>query len=185
MNENKPFMIRGLSLTRPWPFAFLKPGVETDFKRIENRSWRPPQFIIGQYLALHAAKSWSEDDREWIEHVTGLSVPRKKESPHSEIFAVCRCAGYAEDALDERVSEGQRMWFFGPYGWLLTHFVGLNEPVPCTGELGLWTFDKRQAELHALRLSYGNSALGWLDIQDTATASALISTDTPAGIVPA
>lgn len=149
--------IRGLSLTRPWPFAFLHAGAETEPKLIENRSWPPPPFIVGGYLALHAAKSWDEGDREWIEHMTGLSVPRNRDSPHSQIFAVCRVAGYAENSLDVRVPVNQRMWFFGPYGWLLDEFVELVEPVPCVGAQKLWTFDGRQPELHALRLSYRKS----------------------------
>jgi hypothetical protein len=160
--------IRGLSLTRPWPFAFVNKGVGTEPKLVENRSWRPPHFIIGNYLALHAAKSWDEDDREWIEHVTGLFVPRNRDSPHSQIFAVCRVIDYVEDLHDPRLSVSRRVWFFGEFGWLLDDLVELVEPVPCTGGLGLWTFDKRQAELHALRLSYQQSiALRATQGQDT------------------
>ena len=74
-------IIRGLSLTRPWPFAF-RHG-----KRVENRSWRPSGKLVGCYIALHAAQSFSEEDREFIAMVTGLDVP------HSEIFAVARWNG--------------------------------------------------------------------------------------------
>jgi hypothetical protein len=149
--------IRGLSLTRPWPFAFVNRGVKTESKLVENRSWKPPAFIIGNYIALHAAKSWSEDDRGWIEQATGLSVPDKADSPHSQIFAVCRVTGYVEDLHDPRLTVNQRMWFFGEYGWLLDDLVELVEPVPCVGGLGLWKFDGRPAELHALRISYQRS----------------------------
>jgi hypothetical protein len=149
--------IRGLSLTRPWPFAFVNAGAETEPKLIENRSWKPPAFIINNYVALHAAQSWNEDDRDWIQHMTGLVVPRKAEHPHSEIFAVCRVVGYVTHPHDERVSINQRMWFFGEYGWLLDDLVKLVEPVPCAGGLGLWKFDERPAELYALRLSYQKS----------------------------
>ena len=75
-------IIRGLSLTRPWPFAFVN-GPEPLQKRVENRSWKPPQFIIGNYLALHAAKSWAEDGREFIADVLGMDVPDNSNSPHS------------------------------------------------------------------------------------------------------
>jgi len=149
--------IRGLSLTRPWPWAFVNSTPDVQPKRIENRSWPPPRFIIGNYIALHAAKSWSEDDRDWLAHMTGLTIPRKFNSPHSEIFAVCRVVGFVTSSFDERVSVDQRMWFFGEFGWLLEEFVELVEPVPCTGGLGLWKFDERQAELHALRISYQKS----------------------------
>jgi len=148
--------ILGLSLTRPWPFAFVN-GPEEMRKRVENRSWPPPQSAIGQYLALHAAQSWSEDDHDWIEELTGLIVPSRAESPHSIIFAVCRLVGYVEKVSDERLSDEQSQWFFGPFGWLFDEFVKLVEPVPCKGARKLWSFEKRQSELHALRLSYRKS----------------------------
>jgi hypothetical protein len=147
-------IIRGLSLTRPWPFAFVAQyGGEP--KRVENRSWYPPDYIVGNYIALHAAKSWDEEDREYIADITGLYVPSKKESAHSEIFAVCRVRGYALNPGD--VPANQRQWFFGPYGWLLDDYVQLDEPVPCVGARGLWGFEKKQDELAQLRLIYARS----------------------------
>ena len=153
----KSNFIRGLSLTRPWPWTFLCKELPAK-KRVENRSWRPPQHLMGQYLALHAAKSWDEDDCEWIEDVTGLSVPREKESPHSIIFAVCKLSGFVEDESDERLPAEQRMWFFGPYGWLLTDFVALREPVACKGAQGLWGFEKKPDVLTAVRQQYALAA---------------------------
>jgi hypothetical protein len=149
-------IIHGLSLTRPWPFAFVN-GPEPLQKRVENRSWKPPQSIVGNHLALHAAKSWSEDGREFIADVLGIEVPNNADSPHSQIFAVCRVTGYVEDTSDDRLTPEQRGWFFGPYGWLLDDFVKLVDPVPCTGAMGLWGFDKKQEALEALRTSYKKS----------------------------
>ena len=135
--------IRGLSLTRPWPFAFHHG------KRVENRSWRPPGKLVGCYIALHAAKSFSEEDREFIAMVTGLDVPPKSDCPHSEIFAVARWNGVIilpEPETDEEgliptgqgLADNQSQWFFGPYGWLLEEYVQLPEPVKATGARGLW-----------------------------------------------
>lgn len=135
--------IRGLSLTRPWPFAFHHG------KRIENRSWRPPGRLIDCYIALHAAKSWDEDDREFIAKALNLSVPDNQSSPHSQIFAVCRWRGVVilptpttkEDGLiatGRQTPDEQDKWFFGPYGWLLEDYVELPEPVECKGAQGLW-----------------------------------------------
>jgi hypothetical protein len=150
--------IRGLSLTRPWPFSFVN-GPALSQKRTENRSWPPPKHLIGHFIALHAAQSWDEADREWIASTMGVYVPSNRESPHSQIFAVCMLAGFIEHDQDFRLSEFQRKWFFGPYGWLLDTetFVALKNPVPCKGGQGLWTFNKRPAELAALRLAYKES----------------------------
>lgn len=150
--------IRGLSITRPWPFAFVN-GPEALQKRVENRSWRPP--IVARrescYVALHAAQSWDEGDREFIQELLGIPVPGNKESPHSQIFAVCRLNGWVTTADDARLTDGQRRWFFGEYGWLIRDFVKLVEPVPCKGSQGLWTFDERQDELAQLRIEYARS----------------------------
>jgi hypothetical protein len=94
-------MIRGLSLTRPWPFAFGQVPVP---KRVENRGWKPKDWV-GHYIALHAAKSWDEEDREFIAEKTGLHVPSDKEPPHSQIFAVCRYFGCVTSEKDRRLKE--------------------------------------------------------------------------------
>jgi hypothetical protein len=146
--------IRGLSLTRPWPFAFTE-GPQELQKRVENRSWKPPRTILGQYVALHSAKSWSEEDRDFIAEAMGLTVPRKSDFPHSEIFAVCRVMGYATS--ESQLPPLQQVWFFGPYGWLLTNFVKLVRPVPCAGALSLWSFDDKPEVLELLRDSYRDS----------------------------
>jgi activating signal cointegrator 1 len=130
-------MMKALSLTRPWPWAFIN-GPHP--KRVENRSWKPPTYIIGKTIALHAAKSWDEEDREYIADVTGLDVPPRKEHPDSLIFAVCRIV----DCLGEReaikLSDEQFYdWFFGPFGWLIEDFYALPEPVPCKGAPSLWS----------------------------------------------
>jgi hypothetical protein len=67
--------IRGLSLWRPWPWAFLN-GPEDRRKRIENRGWAPPKWMTGQYLALHAAQHWDKEAVEFIEEQLGVKVPR-------------------------------------------------------------------------------------------------------------
>lgn len=154
--DNIPLLrVLGLSLTRPWPWAFVNGRVP---KRAENRSWACPRYVIerGVYVALHSAQSWSEDDREFISEITELPVPSKKEHPQSQIFAVCRVAK-CYDYLSDRdyVSAGeQERWCFGPYVWVLTSFIPLVSPVSCKGAHGLWGFGKKQFELAALRDSY-------------------------------
>jgi hypothetical protein len=146
-------------LTRPWPFAFVaRPklhGVAP--KRVENRTWKPPKSLIGHFLALHAAQSWDEGGREFIAETTGLYVPSKNDSPHSEIFAVCMLGGWIEHDRDFRLEADQRRWFFGPYGWLIADFVRLRNPVPCVGAQGLWSFRNKLNVLAQLRKSHAES----------------------------
>jgi hypothetical protein len=107
---------------------------------------------------LHSAQSWSEDDREFISEVLGMEVPAKKETPHSEIFAVCRLKAYVTD--EAQLPPLQQVWFFGPYGWLLSDLVRLPEPVPCIGALSLWKLEDRPGVLEAVRDGYRRAVSG-------------------------
>ncbi|MGA9769137.1 MAG: hypothetical protein WBV94_08860 [Blastocatellia bacterium] len=149
--------IRGLSLTRPWPFAFVNGPPEIQ-KRVENRSWLVPAHLRGCYIALHAAKSWDEGDREIISDALGIDVPAKAESAHTQIFAVCQINICAQPN-DSRIRLPQRRWVMGPYVWICENFVKLIEPVICTGAQGLWTFDQKQDELKHLRKAYREAKL--------------------------
>lgn len=142
--------VRGLSLTRPWPFAFRRG------KRVENRSWPPPKNHIGHWIALHSAKSWSEDDRWFIKQMLGgIYVP---EEPSGNIFALARLVGFVTEITDPRLigTTDQRRWFFGPYGWLLEEYWEVSPVttrIECPGAQGLWGFDhpKRAGALVKLR----------------------------------
>lgn len=147
--------IYGLTLTRPWPFAFVSGPIQYQ-KRIENRSWAVPTSLRFQgpcYIALHAGKGWDELDREFIARTLDMHVPPKTEHPDSQIFAVCRVRLCVSEG-DHRIREEQRRWAFGPFCWIIEDFVQLIEPVPCSGAQKLWSFDKKPGELQELRRIY-------------------------------
>ena len=146
-------IIRGLSLTRPCPFAFIH-GPADERKGIENRKWKPPEKMIGQLMALHSSATYSVEYQKWIAERTGLRVPDKSDSPKSEIFAVCRLVGYVTSAEDERLPRQQRKWFLGPYAWLLDEIVPLLTPVACVGGQKLWRLESRPGVVAALKRSY-------------------------------
>lgn len=127
--------VRGLTLTRPWPWAFASAG-----KRVENRSWRPPSYCALQWIALHAGQGF---DREVIELFRAgefgdlaLAVPEQEhEHPKGAIVALARIGDVtyldAEDRSPDR-------WAFGPVVWCFDRVLILREPVPCRGFQGLW-----------------------------------------------
>lgn len=97
-------------------------------KRVENRSYRPPQALIsGGLLALH---NGNNVERSWTQELSALCGRLVGEQPLG-IVAVCRCYGYERDemALDPL----QRFWWNGPYGWLLKDFAVLERPIPMVG----------------------------------------------------
>lgn len=133
--------MRVLSLSRPWPYAFVTDELPVAARKlVENRSWMPPIGQIGQRIALHAAKSWDDDAIAFFLHLGLRNFPGRKDlHPSGVVFAVA--------TLDRVVTEArtlppeQQRWFFGPCGWVLSDVVALAVPVPCRGAQGLRTLE--------------------------------------------
>ena len=148
-------MMRGLTFWRPWSDAIVRGP-----KRVENRSWPPPERMLGKIIAIHAGKKYDKGDWPMPE---GYSAPSPGDSPEG-IVGVARILG----ALDARGREhtgfapkrrilqslavdgdagelARRLyeldddpWWAGPCGWLLDDVVAID-PVPVKGAMGLWT----------------------------------------------
>lgn len=50
--------MKAISLHQPWA-SLIALGA----KQIETRSWRPPDALYGQRIAIHAAKRWTEEQQ--------------------------------------------------------------------------------------------------------------------------
>jgi hypothetical protein len=133
--------MKALSISQPWAWAILHAG-----KRIENRDWKPPKWIIGQTIAIHAAKSWDENAAEFIDKASGeilvvpelakLCPPYRKDHIAGAIVGTCKIHSVIENAEDAPLL--QEGWFMGDYGWVLHDVKLLEHPVPCRGALGFW-----------------------------------------------
>lgn len=151
--------MKALTLWRPWPYAIFYPPPDVA-KRVENRSWRPPDDLIGQRIACHAGKTWDADGKDFIgEHLADVGALAKlKAQPGHDarvkaeglIGTVLLC-GVCDGYLDEpRLIAGRwpatagtiervvHDWYVGRYGWLLDDARALPEPIPCKGQRGLW-----------------------------------------------
>ena len=162
-------LLRGLTLTHPWPLAFLHLG-----KLVENRSWHPARQggEVGMSLALHGGAVPTpgtnqkyrdfEDDWEWIldgpghedrlsqEHLLWLSdqctVVDKNISSLPEgfhfrpgIVAVATLAAVTRHSNSPWAADGQ-------WHWILTDFTALPSPVPHRGAQGLWELEQGALE---------------------------------------
>lgn len=124
--------MKALSIKQPWLWAI------TDLdKRVENRTWRPPKWAIGQRIALHASKKDDLAGAPSIHRITGqFTAPH---IPRGAIVATAVVADYCDNGRRlDRLPVEQDRWFFGPIGWILDDVRKLSEPVPCRGHLGLW-----------------------------------------------
>lgn len=139
--------MKALTLWRPWPFAIfhLPPPVA---KRVENRSWKPPAWLVGQRIAIHAGKTWDPSGaRACIETQQlrpGLSGDMRSEGiiGTAVLCGLVTGDGYWELA-EGRLPLGWSVktisdWYIGPVGWLLDDVRALAEPIPCQGRQGLW-----------------------------------------------
>lgn len=116
--------MKALTIKQPWLYAI------TDLnKRIENRTWKPPEWIIGQRIGLHASR---EDDLSGFaafRDITGVDAPH--DLPRGCIVSTARVVGFCNHSEDD--------WFVGPYGWVLDDISKVFPgPVSCRGALGLW-----------------------------------------------
>jgi len=132
-------IIRGLTLWRPWDIAMRELG-----KGVENRDWTPPEYLVGQLVALHSGQHWDEAGAQTIAEVTGRKELEDRACPAGYITCVGVLVGYVE--VDEWtglplnpavVTPDQDQWLFGRYGWLIPDRVAI-EPVACKGRQGLW-----------------------------------------------
>lgn len=128
-----------LTLMPPWAVLVVEGP-----KSIENRTWKPPEWVIGKRIAIHAGKRedrvagagvildngvraglWTANPDEW-----------KFQAVRGAIIGTAVVAGYRLD--DSGLSPAQQPWFFGPIGWLIEDRLALAEAIPCRGALGLW-----------------------------------------------
>lgn len=129
--------VRGLTLWRPWPWTFTHAD-----KRVENRSWKPPDTIVGGYLALHAGLKFDSHACLGMQNgefgAAAVRIdPREGAHPHGVIVAVARLEGFHMSAGQGRLP-GDDLWEFGPYVWRTPNVQRLSTPVDCKGAQGLW-----------------------------------------------
>lgn len=129
--------MKALTLKQPWAWAVAHVG-----KDVENRTWKPPQSIIGQRIAIHAGRGF---DRESLSNraIKNCVLPATFE--HGAIVAITTVltfqheTGFPHGPGRFPKSDRAYWWFTGPYGWWLTRTITLPEPIPCRGQQGLWT----------------------------------------------
>lgn len=150
--------IRGLTLLRPWPWAFLN-GPEHKQKRVENRTWHPPKGT--DWIALHSGKGWDASGFDFIHDTTRLAAPADPDHPSSQIFAICRLEGVFELRPEEGINvdfalvdPSISLWAFGPYCWVLSDFVPLVNPIVCSGAQGLWKVSERTGLMAQIEKAY-------------------------------
>lgn len=135
--------MRALTLHRPWPWAIfhLPPG---EAKRVENRSWKPPKWLIGEPIAIHAGRAYDPDGEDFIEFDLNVDTDDARRL-HMGLIGTAIVVGFTfnRSLVDGRWPSTEReatvdRWLFGPYGWLLDEVRPFKRPLTCSGMQGLW-----------------------------------------------
>ena len=113
-------------------------------KDIENRSWTPPDRLVGQRIAIHAGQNPG--------HAEALKEIRRDHRlpnvlPRGLILGTVLLKGYVDDerhcSVGLTAAEVRRAtkskWAQGPCLWVLDDPRPFGKPVPCSGQLRLWT----------------------------------------------
>ena len=129
-------VVRGLTLWRPWPWAMALD------KPIENRPWKPPVWLISNWVALHAGLTFDaeafDDMKNGLYTEAAKTVPPKAEHPSGVIVAVGRLTGYFEKHTLFVNEKTGGTYAFGPVCWRFPVRHKLERPVPHRGAQGLW-----------------------------------------------
>ena len=133
--------MRALSVQQPWCSA-----IACGPKRVENRSWPAPRWIIGQRIAVHASKGpdWHAPREAWTAAGIAPYVPGSPRAawtgslPLGAIIATATVAGCHDwhECMQWRACSDWAV--SGQQQWVLADVHPLLERVPCNGKLGLW-----------------------------------------------
>lgn len=129
--------MRAITIHRPWAWAIAE-GLKT----YENRPWHSD--YTGRLL-IHAGKSKGSDVAAvGFMRSIGVDPSPFEQIPGGTIVAIvdmvsCEPFAPSPSLLDPSPSPIADPWAFGPFCFRLTNVVRLSVPVPCKGQLGLWT----------------------------------------------
>lgn len=130
--------MKALTLIQPW--AGL---IATGVKRVENRTWAPPELLIGQRFAIHAG---SKLDRATVDDLLEDGLERHELwEVRGAVLGVATLDRWVADHVTngsrspQSLTRDEMRFYNGPIAFVLRDVVALSESVPCKGALGFWT----------------------------------------------
>lgn len=138
--------MQALTIWQPWAWA-----IASGLKLIENRDWLPNwrRLKPGDDLAIHAGQHVPSRDELASVRMAARAMGREAEVPPSSsnwfhpnylgrVIAVVTFSGIASGR--EALTEAQRPWWVGKYGWLFTNVrqLDLGSSPKDRGQQGLW-----------------------------------------------
>jgi activating signal cointegrator 1 len=148
--------MKAISLWQPWA-SFIAAGI----KPFETRDWPPPKWMVGQTIAIHAAKKPANGDlREWAAKHGCTDLPLGAIVCTARLHGAYQCGfttGRHVSVIDERTNSvrsfppaltkgGIAHDEFGDYStdrwaWLLTDIDHFEKPIVARGSQGFWNWE--------------------------------------------
>ena len=141
--------MKALTIKAPFVWAILE-----GHKKVENRGWKPPTVLVGQRIAIHAAKACSAADVQSVRDRVDAMPTRLPDlgsiagtvllaawfkMPETREEFERDGAAYEGELTEDQLSEFiDSDWFSGPVGFVLREPRWLKESIPCKGQLGFW-----------------------------------------------
>lgn len=136
--------MKAISLWQPWASAM---AVGT--KKNETRGWVLPKWAIGPPVAIHAAKRWTREEKEYAEDFLAdgynIGFTDLKNPPLGGIVAVVRFSQCMRtDDIGHHVLGRQEYefgnYFHGRFAWVTNMAIPIPF-IPCKGQQGFWDLD--------------------------------------------
>jgi hypothetical protein len=143
--------MRAISLWQPWA-SFIA----AELKPFETRDWPPPQWLIGQRIAIHAAKRpVNADNKAWAASHGCHQLPLGAVVCAALLIGAYQCGDTVKEGLVKilrRIEMPEHAHIdpggvptdeFGDYApgrwaWRLTDIELLDPPIPARGAQGFW-----------------------------------------------
>lgn len=121
--------MKALTIKQPWADRVI-----FGTKRVENRTWKPPDWMIGKQIAIHAGKAL-DGPYEPGETNTGI---------RGAVIGVAKIARIVQPnekkhGLDR--TQLREWWDPHQFGWVLKDVWAIETPLFIRGALGLWDFN--------------------------------------------
>ena len=140
--------MKAIRLHQPWA-SLIAEGIKT----IETRSWAPPKALIGQRIAIHAAKRSIEYTRlrqPVYENLAG-SIPQRMggQDPLGAVVctavlskaAMCSSLYVVNGDIVPMPVDPWGDFTIGRWMWFLEDIERLDPPVPVKGHQGFWNLE--------------------------------------------
>jgi len=130
-----------LTLWSPWSQCILYGG-----KLVENRTYRPPEHLMGKRLAIHTGQTSDDKAYRYLREDPSIYSPSRSRRKKGCLVGSVVIAGYrTPDSLKlvkrfaDLVTLSQRdKWFSGPIGWILYDPIPFVDAIPSRGWPGVW-----------------------------------------------